>query len=87
MRNIRGFSAVEVIVVIVIVALLGAGAYLYMTAAKNAPADNQQPANASPITYSSNEDLDQATQTIDNSDIDADLDASLKELDAEAAAF
>lgn len=82
MRNARGFALVEIVVAVVVVVIVAATAYLFF----NRPSSNAT-TDSTPKSYQTAQDLDQAKEELESTDIDAELDASLKELDNEAAAF
>ena len=85
MKKQSGFTAIEVIMVIVVAAMIGAGAYLYMTKDHSTASAPQADTTAS--TYQTNSDLDQATQQLDTTNVDSSLDAPLQQLDQQASAF
>lgn len=84
-KNSRGFVAMAAIAVIVLLALVGVGSYVYYTK-QNQPAA-QQAKDTTPAQYQSNADLDNASTALDNTDINAGLDTSLQQLDSDAANF
>lgn len=90
--NQRGFSAVEVILAVVIVAAIGATGYLAydrMKDANNTPSASQQAedgtAPAAPSVSDTN-DLDKAAKTLDETNLDASVSDSA-ELDSELQNF
>lgn len=80
--NRQGFSLIEVAVVVIVVAIVAATAYLYF----NRPSDSKT-ADNTPATYQSDQDLETAANELESTDVDAELDGLLQELDQEAAAF
>lgn len=81
--NSRGFSIIEVVVVVVVIAVIVTSAYLFI----NRPGSNDQAVDSTPKTYQSNQDLEVAATELESTNIDAELDSLLQELDQEAAAF
>lgn len=80
--NRQGFSLIEVAVAVIVVAIIAATAYLYF----NRPSDPET-ADNTPATYQSDQDLEVAANELESTDVDAELDGLLQELDQEAAAF
>lgn len=83
-----GFSAVEIIIVIVIVAVMGFLGYTFYNnytdkAAKDTTAAEVETKEAPTITTSS--DLDKASTAMDDSNLDAENDDDLSELDGAMA--
>lgn len=78
----KGFSIIEIIVVVVVVAIIAAAAYLYFN-----QQGVQNSSDNTPSTYRSDQDLEVATNELESTDIDTELDGLMQELDQEAAAF
>lgn len=88
----RGFSAVEVVIAVFVVAAIGATGYLAYNRMKDAnktPTASDQIQNGSAPsapTVSGASDLDTAAKTLDNTNVDASLSDS-SALDSEAGNF
>lgn len=80
-----GFILVGVLVA-VIIALVAVAGYIYYTNQPK-PASLQQATDTTPSAYQSSTDLDTAATSLDDTDINTQLDASLEQLDAEVNNF
>lgn len=83
----RGFSAVELILIVAVVGVIGGAGYYVFSRQSNESAkeDNtSQTASDDVPEITSTEGLDAADQTLDDTDLDA-MDAELDSLDAEIA--
>lgn len=94
MKQQRGFLMIALAVVAVLVAT-AIGGYYYWSNHHDASTETTQDTsvNASetkdttPAAYQDSQDVDSANTELDNTDVDTDLDASLKDLDNDTSDF
>jgi prepilin-type N-terminal cleavage/methylation domain-containing protein len=88
----RGFSAVEVVIALLVLAAIGVTGYLAFNRMQNAnkePSTSEQTANddaSSAPAIADTDDLDAAAKTLDKTDVDA-ADTDATELDSELNNF
>jgi prepilin-type N-terminal cleavage/methylation domain-containing protein len=89
MRKQSGFSVIEIVIGVAVLAIIGFLGYSFYTNSQKSGQDSasQSSVSSSTETIESTADLDKAATTMDDINIDSENDASLTEIDKELAEF